>query len=100
MNPLTSILLRLLIAGGNELLTEEAPLLKELGGAVVSLGEDALGILGDGTIPTEQKKALWQQELDVMNAIWARCKDEVPSLINTLINSIATLGFEALVGMV
>lgn len=99
MNPLAQLLLRLLIGAGQELLTKEAPLLKELGGSAISLGEDALGILGDGTIPMEQKKALWQQEVHAMSAIWARCKDEVPSTINMLINSIATLGFEALVGM-
>lgn len=98
MNSLAPILLNVLIAVGNDLLKREAPLIQALGGASVALGENALGTLGDSSIPFDQKKLLWQQGIDAVKAAAARCEDQIPNLANSLIGDIASIAFESLIG--
>jgi len=99
MNSLTRIILRILVADGNELLTKEVIFLKALGATMVLVGENTIEILDDDTISLEHKKAMWEQDLGTMNNIWVQCKNEVPSAINTLLNDIMSLRFETLVGI-
>jgi hypothetical protein len=81
----------MLLAFGKQLAISEAPLLAELGLAMVNLATVGIEILADTTMTFAQKSANWGNEWDSLKLIMDRCVQEGQALPGELFSVLTAL---------